>query len=751
MNTWKRLKRKFRYNPKKGFFSLFLFVVVLSISLGYAYLNTTLQIDGTSQFKKASWDIHFANIQVKEGSVTPTTEATITNDTTVSFEATLDNPGDFYEFNVDVVNEGTMNAKIDSFEILPVLTTEQQNYFNYQVNYVNGNPLQVGDPLLAGDQETLQVVFAYKELDDLTLYPNTDQSFEISVTIHYVQDSTPYDPENSVIRIIYSTTDKNAFRSDAYRNKIKTITLSKTIKEPDNVIESWDYSQNQDGNVMAYITTNQDDNTMYDLYIQGNGHLYANEDSSYLFSNLRGVDAIIGIDNLDTSRVETMYEMFFLTGYNSNVFTLDLGDNFDTSNVTDMSNMFESTGYNSSEFILNLGTNFETSNVTNMNYMFYNTGRNCQLFTLNLGEHFDTSNVTSMRMMFRETGKNGSNFTLNLGNHFDTSKVTDMRMMFYHVGDNSPSFTLNLGNQFNTSNVTDMGYMFCGAGISSEAFTLNLGNQFDTKNVTTMESMFASVGQDCSVFTLNLGNNFDTSNVTTMDSMFEYAGLNSNVFTLDLGNKFDTSKVTNMNSMFTLAGNNSPLFTLNLGNHFDTSNVTSMVRMFDGAGKMSSVYTLNLGNQFDTSKVTMMQAMFANAGYSNPNFTLDLGTKFNTSNVEDMGAMFAYVGYSNPNFTLNLGSLFTTSNVTKMNGAITVNTYMGTGNIGMFNSIGLSNANLVLDLSNFDFSNVTEGSGFLSNALSSTTIYVKDSAAQNWVITNGGSSNLSTANVLIKT
>ena len=104
MKWGKRLKRKFRYNKKKGFFSLFLFLLVLSVSLGYAYLNTTLQIDGTSQFKRASWDIHFANIQVKSGSVTPTTEATITNPTTVSFEATLDNPGDFYEYNVDIVN-----------------------------------------------------------------------------------------------------------------------------------------------------------------------------------------------------------------------------------------------------------------------------------------------------------------------------------------------------------------------------------------------------------------------------------------------------------------------------------------------------------------------------------------------------------------------------------------------------------------------------------------------------------------------
>ena len=57
---------------------------------------------------------------------------------------------------------------------------------------------------------------------------------------------------------------------------------------------------------MAYITTNQTDNTYYDLYIQGDGHLYANKDSKYLFANLKGVDQINGIDKLNQLKAKLL-------------------------------------------------------------------------------------------------------------------------------------------------------------------------------------------------------------------------------------------------------------------------------------------------------------------------------------------------------------------------------------------------------------------------------------------------------------
>ena len=94
---------------------LLLVVVILGLTVGYAILSTNLNINGSSTINNARWSIYFENVEEVDGSVTPTTEATI-NDTgnTVTYAVTLAKPGDFYEFTVDVRNGGTIDGMIES-------------------------------------------------------------------------------------------------------------------------------------------------------------------------------------------------------------------------------------------------------------------------------------------------------------------------------------------------------------------------------------------------------------------------------------------------------------------------------------------------------------------------------------------------------------------------------------------------------------------------------------------------------------
>ena len=96
--------------------------------------------------------------------------------------------------------------------------------------------------------------------------------------------------------------------------------------------------------------------------------------------------------------------------------------------------------------------------------------------------------------------------------------------------------------------------------------------------------------------------------------------------------------------------------------------------------------------------------------------------------------MFQGSGQNSPNYTLILGDKFYTSNVKNM--------------IRLFENTGFANNNLVLDLSTLDFSSVTNFNNIFNNVKASTTIYVKDEAAQAWVIASH--SNLTSSNVLIK-
>ena len=348
--------------------------------------------------------------------------------------------------------------------------------------------------------------------------------------------------EKNKILVSYSS-DKYFW---SYREQIKTIIFENDINVPEDAYKVWDVSTTGKGLVMAYLKPNSSNDSYYDLYIQGDEYIYANANSSNLFNGFKNLDRIINIEFLNTSKVTNMSSMFYNTGYNSTVFTLDLGNNFDTSNVTNMYRMFYNTGYSSTLFNLNLGNNFDTSKVTNMSSMFYCTGYKSTVFTLNLGNKFDTSKVTSMNEMFLSTGYSSPVFTLNLGSKFDTSNVTSMSTMFSSTGYKSTVFTLNLGDKFDTSKVTNMYNMFHSIGSSNTSFTMDLGDRFDTSNVTNMHRMFRQVGSSSTVFTLDLGNKFDTRSATNMLGMFDGTGKNSSLFYLDCSN-WNVDKVTSYN------------------------------------------------------------------------------------------------------------------------------------------------------------------------------------------------------------
>ncbi len=102
-------------NTKKKYFlsTMLLVLLLLLVTIGYAYLSTTLSINGSSKINDASWDIHFENVQVTEGSVTANNPV-INPNTTVTYNVTLSKPGDFFEFTVDVKNDGSIDAMIDT-------------------------------------------------------------------------------------------------------------------------------------------------------------------------------------------------------------------------------------------------------------------------------------------------------------------------------------------------------------------------------------------------------------------------------------------------------------------------------------------------------------------------------------------------------------------------------------------------------------------------------------------------------------
>ena len=187
MKGFKYFFRKFRYNRKRKSLAGVLVLLCLSLTLGFAYLTTELNINGVVNIASSRWDIHFENIEIGEDSVEATTEPTISNDTTITFAATLSNPGDFYEFTTDIVNDGTYDARIDSISLSPTLSSDEQEFSEYKIEYTEGGNVQIGDALDAGTSENIKVLLKYKTNQDSSKYPEEDTDFTVEVTITYVQ------------------------------------------------------------------------------------------------------------------------------------------------------------------------------------------------------------------------------------------------------------------------------------------------------------------------------------------------------------------------------------------------------------------------------------------------------------------------------------------------------------------------------------------------------------------------------------
>ena len=187
-------------------------------------------------------------------------------------------------------------------------------------------------------------------------------------------------------------------------------------------------------------------------------------DCSNWFDGFKNLTEIIGIENLNTSKVTNMAWMF--NGCEK-LESLDLS-NFNTSGAAYTASMFKGC---SSLKQITFGNNFKTSNTGSM-------FKGCSSLTSLVLSSFVTSQVTDMSDMFNSCKALKS---LDLRS-FNTSEVTNMSSMFSNCGKLE---SLDLSS-FNTSNVENMNSMFSDC---SKLTTLTLGC-FYMRHMRTSNNMF---------------------------------------------------------------------------------------------------------------------------------------------------------------------------------------------------------------------------------------------------------------------
>ena len=314
----------------------------------------------------------------------------------------------------------------------------------------------------------------------------------------------------------------------------------------------------------------------------------------------------------------------------------------------------------------------------------------------------DTSNVTDMSAMFRDSRINYPYENTLDLSGFDTSKVTNMREMFR----NSRFYNVDLSS-FNTENVTDMSGMFCEFGLLyDEVGRLKLDlRSFRTDKVEDMSYMF----YNCRGIDLENLNVFHTGSVKNMSYMFAsddfVSGTSYRLTEADVSG-FDTGNVTDMSHMFEY----SYVEQVDLHGR-DMGNVTDMSYMF-ASSRIKKVDMSGCA----AGKVTNMRYMFYNAGKPG-NLDVDL-SGFSAGSVENMSHMFAHSAV--PRLDL---SGFDFSNVTDMTDTFVAPAAFG---LGYYN-----NSLTELNLGNFNISKITTTSHMFKGATLLTSVTIADADTGN--------------------
>lgn len=176
-------------NRKSDFIVITLILlIVVSLSVGFAYLSSNLKIRGTAGIQPMSWDVHFENV------ISDTDTNAIINEPAsidasglnVNFDILFKKPKDSYSFTVEIVNKGTLDAKIEEINLNGIDATNSK-FLSYEVTYSDGEDFNVGDVLKAGERREVLVTVVDKEVDNAADLPHETTTYNLGFNVRYVQ------------------------------------------------------------------------------------------------------------------------------------------------------------------------------------------------------------------------------------------------------------------------------------------------------------------------------------------------------------------------------------------------------------------------------------------------------------------------------------------------------------------------------------------------------------------------------------
>ena len=243
---------------KKGVLIAVLGVGIVAMTVAFAVLSTNLRISGTASIPNVNWNIHFASWA--EDTASTVTKGGVTHQNTAEYPSistlensmslkpnvtlvedlniTLKQPGDYAKYTFEIVNSGTIDASLDTFE--KNLTCAQGNdcsHLSYEIEckdaLSNGNNvLTHGSTLSVNQHVYCSLTLTYSdqtnqnsgEAGSVQTYTQLAATATLDASWRYIQKLKPaysYKTSNSGTQTNIPTAEKYI--------RINTVTNAKEV------------------------------------------------------------------------------------------------------------------------------------------------------------------------------------------------------------------------------------------------------------------------------------------------------------------------------------------------------------------------------------------------------------------------------------------------------------------------------------------------------------------------------------------
>lgn len=156
----------------KNFLIVILLIGVVAMTIIYANFTRYLLIDAYASVSGKNWDIHFENLSrqsiTSENTIRIIKEPYILPSSTEirNLEVEFNKPGDFVIYDFDIVNAGSIEAKLEDYTIgIPKCDIEPDlcNYVKFIIRNRDGSSIVRNAVLKPGERKNMTMIIKFEE------------------------------------------------------------------------------------------------------------------------------------------------------------------------------------------------------------------------------------------------------------------------------------------------------------------------------------------------------------------------------------------------------------------------------------------------------------------------------------------------------------------------------------------------------------------------------------------------------------